>query len=241
MQKLMIAALAACGLFLSACSAEMREAKVNEKDGLKYVWVPAGKFQMGCSETDVDCAPASQHGKMTTLTKGFYLTESEIPQAAFEKIMGRNPSVRKGPDLPVSYVVWEDADAYCKAVGGRLPWEAEWEWAARGGKTEERYGELDQIAWYSHTSGNLAHPVKQKQPNAYGLYDMLGNALEWTGGAMIALSLFPDTDPQNLQEEFHPVRGGGWWDAPNLVRASYRIHQDLIDIDINFGFRCAMD
>jgi formylglycine-generating enzyme required for sulfatase activity len=228
-------------LFTSGCGAEQREPKVNEKDGLKYIWIPAGKFKMGCSDGDKDCFPPEQGGKTITLSKGFYLGETEVTQAAYEKIMKQNPSVKKGPDLPATYMVWEDADAYCKAVGGRLPYEAEWEYAARGGTAGARYGELDKIAWYVDNSGGVAHPVRQKEPNAFGLYDMLGNALEWTGGAVLDLSLFQTTDPQNLEGDFHPLRGGGWWDSGRLVRASYRIHQDFRDIDYNFGFRCAMD
>jgi formylglycine-generating enzyme required for sulfatase activity len=150
---------------------------------------------------------------------------------------------------PVIGISWYDAKAFVgwlnKKTGSddayRLLSEAEWEYAARGGTAGARYGELDKIAWYVDNSGGVAHPVRQKEPNAFGLYDMLGNALEWTGGAVLDLSLFQTTDPQNLEGDFHPLRGGGWWDSGRLVRASYRIHQDFRDIDYNFGFRCAMD
>jgi formylglycine-generating enzyme required for sulfatase activity len=81
--------------------------------------------------------------------------------------------------LPVDTVSWDSAKAFCERVGMRLPTEAEWEWASRGGIAAERYGPLDQIAWYRGNSGGQTHAVRQKLPNPYGLYDMLGNVWEW--------------------------------------------------------------
>jgi formylglycine-generating enzyme required for sulfatase activity len=93
--------------------------------------------------------------------------------------MGSNPSHFKGPQRPVENVTWDDAAAYCRAVGMRLTTEAEWEYAARAGSTAARYGELDDIAWYDKNSQQKTHDVKGKRPNAWGLYETLGNVWEW--------------------------------------------------------------
>jgi formylglycine-generating enzyme required for sulfatase activity len=82
-------------------------------------------------------------------------------------------------NMPMVNITWNDGEAYCRWSGGRLPTEAEWEYAARGGSTEARYGDLGQIAWYSENSGGRTHEVAQKQANRFGLYDMLGNVWEW--------------------------------------------------------------
>ena len=149
--------------------------KVNPKDGLTYVWIPAGKFQMGCSPGDAECGDDEKPVHEVTITKGFWLGQTSVTQQAYERVTGKNPASHKGPNLPVEEVDWEEARAYCTAIGGRLPTEAEYEYAARAGSTVARYGNLDEIAWYKGNSGGASHEVAQKLPNAFGLYDMLGN------------------------------------------------------------------
>ncbi len=140
----------------------------NPSDGLPYVWIPAGEFQMGCSPGDSECQADEKPPHAVRISRGFWLGQTEVTQAAYEKLAGSNPSNFKGEERPVEQVSWDDARKYCEAAGGRLPTEAEWEYAARAGSTASRYGELDAIAWFSGNSGNQTHPVKQKQPNALG-------------------------------------------------------------------------
>jgi formylglycine-generating enzyme required for sulfatase activity len=223
-------------------STKLGDSKMNPKDGLTYLWIPPGNYTSGCSPNDTQCFPDETPNRKTTLTKGFWLSRTEVTQAAFEKIMGYNPSVFQGADLPVEYVSWEEADAYCTAIGGRLPSEAEWEYAARAGTTGSRYGNLDEIAWYYGNAGLSTHPVGKKKPNAFGLYDMLGNVVEWTHTFYWVQHNQENINPTGPSTaEYVELRGGGWWDEAKLIRVSYRRHFEKTDIDYNIGFRCASE
>ncbi len=196
--------------------------RANPKDGLTYVWIPPGTFQMGCSPGDNECYDDEKPPKPATIHKGFWLGESEVTQAAYQRVIGKTPSHFKGEDLPVEEVNRDEVQTYCQAVGGRLPTEAEWEYAARAETTGARYGELDRIAWYSKNSDSKTHPVKQKEPNKWGLYDMLGNVWEWVDGE-------------------YPLRGGSWVNGPRNARASNRVRLGpSLRYDLN-GFRCAWE
>ena len=217
------------------------DSKVNPKDGLTYIWVPPGTFTSGCSPGDNDCLEDEYPPRKTTLTKGFWLGRTEVTQAAFERVMQFNPSIFQDPGLPVEYVTWVDADEYCREIGGRLPTEAEWEYAARGGTTGGRYGNLDEIAWYWGNS-RQTQPVGRKKPNAFGLYDMLGNVVEWTHTFYWVQLNQENINPTGPSvAEYKSLRGGGWWDDAELVRVSYRRHFETTDFDYNIGFRCAAD
>ena len=156
------------------------ETKVNPKDGLTYVWIGPGTFMMGCSPGDTECAPNEKPAHQVTIPGGFWMGQTTVTQAAYQRVTGTNPSVTKGDKLPVVSETWEEARDYCAAVGMRLPTGAEWEYAARAGTTSSRYGDIDRIAWYQANSGGKLHEVAQKQPNTWGLYDMLGNVAQWT-------------------------------------------------------------
>src|SRR5450432_1959074 len=136
--------------------------------------------------------------------------------------MGSNPSHFKGPQRPVETVSWEDAMKYCQAAGGRLPTEAEWEYAARAGSTAARYGELDEFAWYYENSQDETHDVKGKQPNGWGLFDTLGNVWEWVADWLdVAYYARNEVrDPAGPEDESMQIVCGGSWSDSQDVRAS---------------------
>lgn len=155
--------------------------------------------------------------------------------------MGSNPSQFPGEGLPVERVTWEGVQSYCAAIGGRLPTEAEWEFAARAGSLGPRYGNLDAIAWYAANSAGQPHPPGLKEPNALGLYDVLGNVWEWVADwyESAYYQRCPARDPQGPPNgKFKIVRGGAWIEDSKTVRVSFRkkvlpgIRND------NVGVRC---
>ena len=176
------------------------------------------------------------------ITRGFWIGQTEVTQEAYQKVIGTNPSNFKGPTLPVEGVSWTEANAYCVAVGMRLPTEAEWEYAARGGSTGALYGTLENVAWYSANSGSKTHPVAQKQRNGFGLYDVLGNVWEWVADWYDAkyYARGEAQDPSgSAGGQGRVVRGGSWNVNPRRVRLSYRLMLVPSIRSISFGLRCA--
>ena len=232
--------------------AEARSRAVREAlDGIEFVWIPAGEFLMGSTAEN-----ASWNEKPVThvrISQGFWLGKHELTQAEWETFMGENPSHfdECGPDCPVENVSWDDAQrfverlnflssAYGDAAEYRLPTEAEWEYAARAGTSQDRYSNnLDAIAWYDENSGGRTHPAGQKAPNVWGLHDMLGNVYEWVldwqgdypGGTV--------TDPQGPESGWgvRVVRGGNWGGGANRSRAPHRAVGKPSDRGQYTGFR----
>jgi len=196
------------------------------RDGIVQRWVPGGEYQMGCSPGDNECFDNEKPSRRVRIN-GFWMQESEVTQDAYERVMGQNPSVFKGSQLPVESVTWYEAKSYCAKAGLRLPTEEEWEYAARGGTTGSRYGELNGVAWYDGNSGNRTHEVKGKTANRYGLYDMLGNVREWTSS---------DYDGNRKT-----LRGGSWGNVPQDSRASGRVGVGPGERGDYGGFRCLGD
>jgi formylglycine-generating enzyme required for sulfatase activity len=180
------AALAAGVLVVSAC--HKRELTLQSRGvpkvdvaalHLKFVTIPAGRFRMGTEESrSPDQAPVHD----VTISRPFDLQTTEVTQAQWVAVMGSNPSQFHGDALPVEQIAATDVDELLRRLNGndpgrnyRLPTETEWEYACRAGSTESRYGELEDVAWSHLNSGNTTHAVGTKRPNAWGLYDMLGN------------------------------------------------------------------
>jgi len=259
------------------------DAKVNPKDGQSYVWIPPGKFTMGCSPRDNQCSGDEKPPHAVEITKGFWLGQTQVTVGAWKKYaraiggMSMPPEPKFGDRSvnpgwlddrqPIVNINWEHAAVFCGWSGGRLPTEAEWEYAARAGTTRARYGDLDETAWYGHIdtganakddvktydvktyvkllneSGNGPHAVGLKQPNAWKLYDMLGNVWQWTA------DLYGDKyyeqregrDPIGPQEgRYRALRGGSWYNvAPSAVRASSRYKVEQTVAGPFMGFRCA--
>ena len=219
------------------------DTKVNAKDGLTYVWIPPGTFQMGCSPEDTECGDNEKPAHQVTITKGFWMGRTEVTQEAWQKVTGTNPSEFNGPRLPVENVSWAEAHNYCQAVGMRLPTEAEWEYAARAGSTGSRYGNLVVIAWYRGNSKGAPHKVGQKPTNSWGLHDTLGNVGEWVEDWFAGQ--YPPgsaTDPKGpASGTLRTLRGGSFFHGPQLTRASGRLGFSPVDHRNIDGVRCAGD
>lgn len=201
-------------------------AKINSHDHLAYVWIPPGSYLTGCDPQDKECIGWERARQRITIEKGFWIGQTEVTQAVYQRIMDSNPSRYKGPKRPVEQVDWYSASEYCYRVGMRLPTESEWEYAALGGVQSPRYGDLGKIAWYDGNSGDMTHNVAQKQPNAYHLFDMLGNVWEWV------------EDRCNCDARRRIMKGGSFYNISRDLRAPNR--ETPLDTlqHRNIGFRC---
>jgi formylglycine-generating enzyme required for sulfatase activity len=206
---------------------------------LEMAYIQPGTFTMGSPVSESGRSSDESPQTQVTLTKGYWLGKTAVTQAQWEALMGRNPSNFKGANRPVEQVSWTDAMEFCRKLTERersagrlsegyeytLPTEAQWEYACRAGTTG-RYGgdgNLDDMGWYIWNSGNTTHPVGQKQPNAWGLYDMNGNVCEWCldwhdkypGG-----SVRDPTGPASGSSRVE--RGGSWSSDAVSCRSAYR-------------------
>ena len=245
-----------------------RPNKITTPNGLTLVLLPAGEFSMGDDAGDADEKPAH-----TVQVNAFYMDAHEVTQQAYASLMQKNPSKSTGPDKPVEQVDWYHAVLYCNlrslkeglkpcydsttlagdftADGYRLPTEAEWEYACRAG-TREKYSfgndpaRLKVCAWFKDNAGQTTHPVGQKAPNAWGLYDMHGNVAEWCHD-------FYHENYYQKNEKKDPrgpstggkcvLRGGSWRSSADGCRSSARNSETLRFADACFGsdaygFRC---
>jgi len=215
-------------VFVVALNGQHPHVKTNPQDGLTYVWIPAGVFQTGCSRGDAECFGWEQPRREVQISKGFWIGETEVTQAAYERVTGTNPSRYRGARRPVDQVGSTDSGQYCAATGMRLPTEAEWEFAARGGSVASRFGELERIAWYEANSDDQTHDVGQKLPNGFGLYDMLGNVWEWVEDAW-------------GREGAKVLKGAAFFNIARDVRVSNRLWAAPDTRHRDMGFRCAAD
>jgi formylglycine-generating enzyme required for sulfatase activity len=242
--------------------AESSKARMNKKDSQSYAWIPAGKFQMGCSPRDSDCFASEYPSHPVTISHGFWMDQTEVTVEAFRRFSRASktpmPDGQLGDRYPVVNVTWYEAAAYCRWAGGRLPTEAEWEYAARGGIDAARYGPLDEVAWYAGNSQGRLHEVATKQPNRYGLYDMLGNVFEWVSdwydpnyySQEVSLDPrgpdHPHDDPLTPARgpgghQYRVLRGGNWALDSRYERASCRLRHDMDRRSHSGGLRCVLE
>jgi len=231
-----------------------------------FVRIEPGRFAMGSHGLEPKRSPDEfQHD--VRISYAFELQATEVTQREYEALIGRNPSYSPecGPDCPVEQVSWFEAVHYCNELsrrrklpvcvtlagkvatfkgvlcgGFRLPTEAEWEYAARAGSDKARYGELGAIAWYDLNSQMKPHPVARKRPNAWGLFDMIGNVFEWVWDWKDDYPKHLVADPTGPPTGDNKVFRGGayrWTDAE--ARAAFRNAYGPLNKVEFIGFRCA--
>jgi formylglycine-generating enzyme required for sulfatase activity len=210
-----------------------------------FVQVPAGEFLMGSESGYPDEKPIHD----VTISRAFEMSKYEVTQAQWLTVMGNNPSDFKGADLPVENVSWDEVQIFLEKLnarkGGytyRLPTEAEWEYACRGGSNGDYAGNLDNLAWYAGDSGFKVHSTGRKQPNAWGLYDMHGNVSEWCQDRY-DYAYYSDSsrvDPQGPESGWlRTARGGNWVLSEFYCRSAARSGFPPTQRGQALGFRLA--
>lgn len=241
-------------LLLSGCSSLFGQNQpatfIDQETGMEFVLIQGGCYQMGNlgERGDANEKPVHQ-----VCLDDFYLAKTEVTQAQWKKIMGKNPSYfQSKDDHPVESVSWNDAVSFLKKMSlqsgksFRLPTEAEWEYACRSGGKEEIYcggNSLKDLAWFDRTGGGSTQAVATQQPNGLGLYDMSGNVWEFCSDiyAQDYYSNSPELNPQGAAEGPHVIkRGGSWSINPRYLRSSVRGRASRDDAHYSTGFRAAL-
>ncbi len=210
-------------------------------------WIAPGSFTMGSPESEPE-RDSDELQHQVTLSHGFWLGDSEVTQAWWQAVLAPTPSRITGDGLqPIEAVSYNDCQRFLArlnelkpGLGATLPSEAQWEYACRAGSAGATYAPLAAAAWYSGTGKDL-HAVKQKQPNAWGLYDMLGNAWEpcsdWYGPYPSA----PVSDPRGpAAGTMHVSRGGSYNSAAGACRAAWRWGESPVNTRHNLGLRVSV-
>ena len=225
--------------------------RISNSIGMEFVHVQPGKFKMG-SPSNESGRDGDEKQHRVKLTQGFYMQMTEVTQGQWKAIMGNNPSSFKecGYSCPVENVSWNEVQDFIRKLNQRegrdryrLPTETEWEYAARAGsRTRFSFGDDDgspgEYAWYHGNSGNETHPVGQKRPNAWGIYDMHGNVLEWCQDWYDSYPSRSVTDPTGPPNgSLRVVRGGSWYDDSWDLRSANRGLEHPGNRFLNVGFR----
>lgn len=227
--------------------------EISNAIGMKLKLIPAGSFQMGSDDGEPDEKPVHE----VRITRPFYLGVYEVTNVQWKTVMGSVPSNWKNDEWPVGQITWTQAEEFCKqlsilpaekAAGRvyRLPTEAEWEYACRAGTAThfsfgQDGGRLSDYAWFGGNAGNQTHPVGQKKPNPWGLYDMHGNAWEWCSDWYHSYPVSVVSDPIGPAGSSARVsRGGGWRFDVGSCRSARRDSKDPSYHDDARGLRVAL-
>ena len=227
---------------------------ISVKNGIniEMVKVEAGSFDMGATPEVKKPADREKPVHRVTLTNNYYIGKYEVTQALWQAVMGSNPSNFKGDDLPVEMVTWNDCQDFISKLNAmtgkrfRLPSEAEWEYAARGGNKSRGYqyigsNTIGDVAWYGDNSGSKTHAVGTKQPNELGIYDMAGNVFEWCQDWYGSYNSSPQVNPTGAASGSRRVdRGGSWLNLAWNCRTSYRDESASCCCDSILGFRLVL-
>ena len=232
------------------------EYKTYTVNGVSFdmVAVKGGRwFTMGATSEQGNDAYNSIEKPIHEVTLSNYMIgKTEVTQELWQAVMGKNPSCFKGDNLPVEYVSYKDCQKFIKKLNKitglnfRLPTEAEWEYAARGGNKNKGYkysgsNDIGSVAWYDGNSSFKTHAVATKSPNELGLYDMTGNVLEWCSDWYGSYSSSSQTNPKGPSEgSYRVIRGGSWISYAGFCRVSYRFNFDPDDRSYGLGLRLAL-
>jgi len=235
----------------------VEEAMVAEDLISNMVYVQGGTFTMGATAEQENDANSDEEPAHKVTLSSYYIGKYEVTQEEWSAVMGENPSkLRNNDKNPVENVSWDDCQEFISKLNTmtgknfRLPTEAEWEYAARGGSKSRGYkyagsDNVNDVAWHSGNTKNASystHPVGQKRSNELGLYDMSGNVYEWCQDWYGAYASHPQTNPTGpASGSYRVLRSGGWCNLAKRCRVSSRIHCNPFDRSINFGLRLACD
>jgi formylglycine-generating enzyme required for sulfatase activity len=220
---------------------------------MTLLWIPSGTFRMGSPNNESGRGGNEGPEHEVTISKGFWMGKYEVTQEQYEQVTGHNPSNVKADNNPVESVSWDDANKFCETMvkktgkAVRLPTEAEWEYACRAGTTTKYYAgnglsDLVKTGWYRNTEGGI-HPVGQKEPNPFGLYDMLGNVWEWCEDRYDEdyYRHSPGKDPRGPATGSSRVfRGGSWYAYATRCRAAQRNARSPGHSESGLGFRVVL-
>ncbi|MDR3328594.1 MAG: formylglycine-generating enzyme family protein [Prevotellaceae bacterium] len=242
-----------CAATLIAATAATAAAAQSHPAEPEVVQVQGGTFTMGCtSEQGSDCGDDEAPTHLVTLSS-FSIGKHEVTQAQWRAVMGSNPSVFSGDNLPVECVSWSDAQAFIAALNTqtgkryRLPTEAEWEYAARGGAQSRAYkysgsNAIGDVAWYPDNSDNTTHAVGTKQANELGIYDMSGNVWEWCSDWHDAsyTSAAQSNPAGPATGSTRVLRGGSWNSSAAYCRSADRNGSSPSDRGAKVGLRLVL-
>ena len=218
---------------------------------IEMVYVKGGTFTMGATAEQGSDAYSNEKPTHSVTLSDYYIGKYEVTQAQWKAIMGTNPSNCKGDNLPVENVSWNDIQEFSTKLNAqtgkkfRLPTEAEWEYAARGGNQSKGYkysgsNKISEVAWYGDNSNSKTHPVGQKTPNELGVYDMSGNVWEWCQDRWGSYSSSSQTNPTGPSSgSIRVLRGGGWYSIARYCRVSLRNCYSPDFRSDYYGFRLA--